>query len=207
VCVHGLYDLHADIHAPDLKWKCVYTVQDSVSQPPGRSWVPGPGINYTGPSPYKKRIYQAAVSQKLRITGVRYSFLIHALFLMFCDLLCYKLFFCQLMLCCVNQKDAWNTARDTQNLHEPPGYVKEGTYMCREVYRMESLLYQVQTDSLWRSQCSGFSWKDVTWIAVAASPCYSQSFEHVSTIPAVQSGGVSLEYSCILNQSVETVMP
>jgi hypothetical protein len=36
----------------------------------GRGPVLGLGINYTGPSSYKKRIYRAAVSQRLRTTGV-----------------------------------------------------------------------------------------------------------------------------------------
>jgi hypothetical protein len=37
---------------------------NSVSEPPG------PGINYTGPSSYKERIYRAAVSQRLRTTAL-----------------------------------------------------------------------------------------------------------------------------------------
>jgi hypothetical protein len=42
----------------------------SVSQPPGHGPELGPGINFTGPSSYKKRIYQAVVSQRLRTTAL-----------------------------------------------------------------------------------------------------------------------------------------
>jgi hypothetical protein len=48
-------------------------LQSSVSQPPGRGPVPGPEINYTVPSFYKKIIYRAAVSQRLRTTTVEQS--------------------------------------------------------------------------------------------------------------------------------------
>ena len=34
---------------PHVRWTMIRTHQLSVSQPPGRSPVPGPGINYTGP--------------------------------------------------------------------------------------------------------------------------------------------------------------
>jgi hypothetical protein len=43
----------------------IYT---SVSQPPGS------GINYTGPSSYKKRNYRTAVSQSLRTTDLHYLY-------------------------------------------------------------------------------------------------------------------------------------
>jgi hypothetical protein len=46
-----------------LAWEM--KIEKSVSQPPG------PGINYTGPSSYKKIIYGAAVSQRLRITNIK----------------------------------------------------------------------------------------------------------------------------------------
>jgi hypothetical protein len=49
--------------ADNLITICELTVCNSVSQPPGRGPVPDPGIIYTGPSSYKKRIYQAMVSQ------------------------------------------------------------------------------------------------------------------------------------------------
>jgi hypothetical protein len=42
----------------------ISTVYTSVSQPPD------PGVNYTGPSSYKKRIYRAAASHRLRTIGV-----------------------------------------------------------------------------------------------------------------------------------------
>jgi hypothetical protein len=34
--------------------------------------IPGPGINYTGPSSYKKRIYRVAVSLRLRSTVLEF---------------------------------------------------------------------------------------------------------------------------------------
>jgi hypothetical protein len=45
-------------------------VWNSVSQPPGRDSVPGPGINYIGSSSHKIRSYLAAVSRRLRTTGI-----------------------------------------------------------------------------------------------------------------------------------------
>jgi hypothetical protein len=47
-------------------------VYNSVSQPPGRGPVPGPGINYARPSYYKKNNLRGAVSQRLGTTGIYY---------------------------------------------------------------------------------------------------------------------------------------
>jgi hypothetical protein len=48
ICTH----CHA---GPPVKLVGLFVAYSSVSQPPGRGPVPGPGINYTGLSSYRKK--------------------------------------------------------------------------------------------------------------------------------------------------------